>query len=129
MHAVDDGSSRTEHGKHYFVPMPEFLSRAMCLFPAMHRFSIQDERARRLFDVAAATPGTAVFVHCGVLSVGVRKKLGLPSVEAQMNAPNGANGAEKQEKQEKPAAAPAVQTQAAAAGANRGPSVPAAKGR
>ena len=53
--------------------------RAMCLFPAMHRFSIQDERARRLFDVAAATPGTAVFVHCGVLSVGVRKKLGLPS--------------------------------------------------
>ena len=32
-----------------------------------------------MFDVAAATPGTAVFVHCGVLSVGVRKKLGLPS--------------------------------------------------
>ena len=24
-------------------------------------------------------PGTAVFVHCGVLSVGVRKQLGLPS--------------------------------------------------
>jgi predicted TIM-barrel fold metal-dependent hydrolase len=53
--------------------------RAICLFPAMHRFSIQDERARRMFDIAAATPGTAVFVHCGVLSVGVRKKLGLPS--------------------------------------------------
>jgi len=53
--------------------------RTMCLFPAMHRFSIQDERAQRLFDVAAARPGTAVFVHCGVLSVGVRKKLGLPS--------------------------------------------------
>ena len=53
--------------------------RTMCLFPAMHRFSIQDERAKRLFDVAAARPGTAVFVHCGVLSVGVRKKLGLPS--------------------------------------------------
>src|SRR5439155_441422 len=53
--------------------------RAICLFPAMHRFSIQDERARRLFDVAAARPGSAVFVHCGVLSVGVRKKLGLPS--------------------------------------------------
>jgi recombination protein RecA len=62
----------------------------------------------------------------------LRKKLGLPSVETQMNAPNGsngANGAEKQEKQEKPAAGPAVQTQAAAAGANRGPSVPAARGR
>ena len=53
--------------------------RAICLFPAMHRYSIQDDRAKRLFDVAAATPGTAVFVHCGVLSVGVRKSLGLPS--------------------------------------------------
>jgi predicted TIM-barrel fold metal-dependent hydrolase len=53
--------------------------RAICLFPAMHRYSIQDERAQRIFAVAAATPGTAVFVHCGVLSVGVRKKLGLPS--------------------------------------------------
>jgi predicted TIM-barrel fold metal-dependent hydrolase len=53
--------------------------RAICLFPAMHRFSIHDDCARRLFDVAASKPGTAVFVHCGVLSVGVRKKLGLPS--------------------------------------------------
>ncbi len=53
--------------------------RALCLFPAMHRFSIQDERVKRSFDIAAATPGTAVFVHCGVLSVGVRKKLGLQS--------------------------------------------------
>lgn len=53
--------------------------RAICLFPAMHRYSIQDDRVTRLFDEAAATPGTAVFVHCGVLSVGVRKKLGLPS--------------------------------------------------
>ena len=53
--------------------------RAICLFPAMHRYSIQDDRARLLFAVAAARPGTAVFVHCGVLSVGVRQKLGLPS--------------------------------------------------
>ena len=53
--------------------------RGICLFPAMHRFSIQDERARQIFEVAAKRPGTAVFVHCGVLSVGVRKKLGLPS--------------------------------------------------
>ena len=53
--------------------------RGICLFPAMHRYSIQDERAQRVFEVAAAVPGTAVFVHCGVLSVGVRKKLGLPS--------------------------------------------------
>jgi predicted TIM-barrel fold metal-dependent hydrolase len=53
--------------------------RTICLFPAMHRYGIQDERVRRIFDVAKARPGTAVFVHCGVLSVGVRNKLGLPS--------------------------------------------------
>jgi len=53
--------------------------RAICLFPAMHRFPIHDQCVQRVFAVAAARPGTAVFVHCGVLSVGVRKKLGLPS--------------------------------------------------
>jgi uncharacterized protein len=54
--------------------------RAMCLFPAMHRYSIQDERVKPLFEIAAATPGTTVFVHCGVLAVGVRKRLGLASL-------------------------------------------------
>src|SRR5258708_28104016 len=53
--------------------------RAICLFPAMHRYSMQDDRARRIVEVAAAVPGTAVFVHCGVLSLGGRAKLGLPS--------------------------------------------------
>jgi predicted TIM-barrel fold metal-dependent hydrolase len=53
--------------------------RAMCLFPAMHRYSLHDDSVKRCFGVAAARPGTAVFVHCGVLSIGVRKKLGLPS--------------------------------------------------
>jgi predicted TIM-barrel fold metal-dependent hydrolase len=53
--------------------------RVVCLFPAMHRYSLHDERARRLIEVAAARPGTAVFVHCGALSVGARVKLGLPS--------------------------------------------------
>ncbi len=52
---------------------------AMCLFPAMHRYPLHDGRVQRIFEVAAARPGTAVFVHCGVLSVGVRHKLGLPS--------------------------------------------------
>ncbi len=52
--------------------------RCMCLFPAMHRFAIHDDRVQRLFEVAAGRPGTAAFVHCGVLSVGVRKRLGLP---------------------------------------------------
>ena len=51
----------------------------LCFFPAMHRFSIQDDRVSALLDLAAARAGTAVFVHCGVLSVGVRKKLGLAS--------------------------------------------------
>ena len=53
--------------------------RTICLFPAMHRYSLHDERLRSVFDLAATRPGTAVFVHCGVLSVGVRQKLGLPS--------------------------------------------------
>ena len=53
--------------------------RTICLFPAMHHVPVHDERARALLDLAASKPGTAVFVHCGVLSVGVRKKLGLPS--------------------------------------------------
>jgi uncharacterized protein len=51
---------------------------AACLFPAMHRYSIQSEEAGRVFDWAEANHKT-VFVHCGVLSVGVRKKLGLES--------------------------------------------------
>lgn len=51
----------------------------ICLFPAMHRYSIQDERVRALLDVAVAHSAAAVFVHCGVLTVGVRAKLGLPS--------------------------------------------------
>jgi len=56
------------------------LIRGLCFFPAMHCYSIQDERARKLLDLAAAKPGTVAFVHCGVLSVGVRRKLGLPSL-------------------------------------------------
>jgi uncharacterized protein len=53
--------------------------RGMCLFPAMHQVPLDDERVKRVVEVAEAHPGTAVFVHCGVLSVGVRKKLGLVS--------------------------------------------------
>jgi uncharacterized protein len=53
--------------------------KGICLFPAMNHVPLDDERVRRIVEVAAAHPGTAVFVHCGVLSVGVRRKLGLPS--------------------------------------------------
>src|SRR5579864_4108564 len=52
---------------------------AVCLFPAMHRLSIQDERVKPILDAASTFPQTLVFVHCGVLTVGVRAKLGLPS--------------------------------------------------
>jgi uncharacterized protein len=52
----------------------------LCFFPAMHCYSIQDERAANILHIAAAKPGAIAFVHCGVLSVGVRKKLGLPSL-------------------------------------------------
>lgn len=82
--------------------------RTICLFPAMHKYALHDERVARVFELAdsyaarsaaptsptsEASPTSAegasptptngrrpsVFVHCGVLSVGIRKKLGLPS--------------------------------------------------
>ena len=52
--------------------------RGVCLFPAMHGYRLDDERVNEVF-AAAADRGAAVFVHCGLLTVGVRKKLGLPS--------------------------------------------------
>jgi hypothetical protein len=52
--------------------------KVVALFPAMHRYRLEDESVGKVFE-AAAEKGAAVFIHCGVLSVGVRKKLGLPS--------------------------------------------------
>lgn len=52
----------------------------ICLFPAMHHYWLGDERVARVFELGSSRePGIAIFVHCGALSVGVRKKLGLPS--------------------------------------------------
>lgn len=51
----------------------------VCLFPALHHVPVDDPRSRVVFDLAEQHR-KRVFVHCGVLSVGVRKKLGLPSV-------------------------------------------------
>jgi predicted TIM-barrel fold metal-dependent hydrolase len=56
----------------------ELHLRTACLFPAMHHYRLDDERVEAIVAKAEAARG-AVFVHCGVLSVGVRKKLGLPS--------------------------------------------------
>jgi uncharacterized protein len=52
---------------------------AVCLFPAMHRYSIQDPKAEALIQAVAEFRGKAVFVHCGLLTVGIRTKLGLAS--------------------------------------------------
>ena len=53
--------------------------RGVCLFPAMHHVPLDDDRTYRVAEAAAAVPGAAVFIHCGLLSIGVRRKLGLPS--------------------------------------------------
>jgi predicted TIM-barrel fold metal-dependent hydrolase len=47
-----------------------------CLFPAMHKIAVDDGRVQAVFEAAEAHGG-AVFVHCGVLHIGVRRKLGL----------------------------------------------------
>lgn len=56
----------------------ELRLRCACLFPAMHRYSLTDDRVARILEIAAANGG-AVFVHCGYLSIEARAKLGLPS--------------------------------------------------
>ena len=68
-----DAPSRTEHA------VERLGLRCICLFPAMQRYSLHDPRVREIVALAAKHSGTAVFVHCGALSVGVQKKLGLPS--------------------------------------------------
>ena len=52
---------------------------AVCLFPGMHRYALTDPNAEAVIRTVAAFSGRAVFVHCGVLTVGIRKKLGLHS--------------------------------------------------
>jgi uncharacterized protein len=54
----------------------------VCLFPAMHRYSLHDSAVTAVIEAVAKfrkASSAAIFVHCGALSVGVRKKLGLPS--------------------------------------------------
>ena len=54
----------------------ELNFRCICLFPAMHGFRLDSAVVEQVF-VAATAAKAAVFVHCGVLSVGVRRRLGL----------------------------------------------------
>jgi predicted TIM-barrel fold metal-dependent hydrolase len=56
----------------------ELHMRAICLFPAMHGYRLDGEAVDAVFR-AAADHGAVVFAHCGMLTVGVRRKLNLPS--------------------------------------------------
>ena len=58
--------------------LSELKLRGVALFPAMHKYRLDDERVDAVFK-AAEEHRAAVFAHCGVLTVGVRKKLGLAS--------------------------------------------------
>ena len=69
---VPDGKERLDRA------FADLKLRCVCLFPAMHRYSLDDERVGEVF-ATAQRHGGAVFVHCGALTVGVRAKLGLPS--------------------------------------------------
>ena len=53
--------------------------RAIALFPAMHRFRLDDDQTLAIFEVVDRHPGCSVFVHCGMLTVGIRGRLGLAS--------------------------------------------------
>lgn len=69
----DEAAARTRHA------LTELGLRYVCLFPAMHHLAVTDDRSLAVCEAAAGVRGSAVFVHCGALSVGVRHKLGLTS--------------------------------------------------
>jgi uncharacterized protein len=70
---ADDAIARVHRG------IGQLGLRGVCLFPAMQRYSLHDPRVEKVVQAVAEHPGAVLFVHCGALSVGVRKKLGLPS--------------------------------------------------
>lgn len=53
--------------------------RGLCFFPAMHRYSINDPLVEPILQSASTRTGVVIFVHCGILTVGIRRKLGLAS--------------------------------------------------
>jgi predicted TIM-barrel fold metal-dependent hydrolase len=64
-----------ERARHAFV---DLRLRCACLFAAMHRYRLDDDRVAALFELAS-THRAAVFAHCGYLSIEARMKLGLRS--------------------------------------------------
>ena len=53
--------------------------RCAALFPAMHGYHLTDSRVEAAVSALAGRKGAAIFVHCGLLSVGIRQRLGLRS--------------------------------------------------
>ena len=70
---AEDAPARVERG------LGTLGLRAVCLFPAMQRYHLYDPHALAVIARVASYPGAALFVHCGALTVGIRKKLGLRS--------------------------------------------------
>ena len=70
---VEDASAHVERG------LGPLGLKGVCLFPAMHRYHVHEPRALAVAARVASYPGAALFVHCGALTVGIRKKLGLRS--------------------------------------------------
>lgn len=52
--------------------------RGVCLLPAMHGYPLSDGLVEEILQ-AAERRNAVVFVHCGVLSVGIRARVGAPS--------------------------------------------------
>jgi predicted TIM-barrel fold metal-dependent hydrolase len=71
--AAPDAADRAEHA------FTTGKLRCVCLFPAMHRYSYQDDCVVRIFEIAARH-GAVIFAHCGYLSIEARSRLGLPSL-------------------------------------------------
>lgn len=69
---MPDAAARTEHW------LREGL-RGVCLLPAMHGYPLSDPRVEEILQVAERHHAI-VFVHCGVLSVGIRARVGAPSL-------------------------------------------------
>lgn len=58
----------------------ELNLQVICFFPAMHKYSVaENENIRAIAELVSQRKGTAIFIHCGALSIGIRKKLGLKS--------------------------------------------------
>lgn len=53
--------------------------RGVCLLPAMHGYALSDARVEEILQVAGRH-SAVVFVHCGLLSVGIRARVGAPSL-------------------------------------------------